>query len=667
MTVAAGHPPGLVGSPPEPDPEFLVRHRLPRPLSRAYEAVRFALGADEELARSRWCARVALRFVAALRQAGALAADPTHHPTPPGHEEPRRRTPGHLVPAELGGGLPYALSLLAGVFGLREVANPRQELLQALAELGYLARCRIAVVEPAGLRVLLGPRIEAPLPGELPAAVAALPTGTPLLCDPQAGLLLTLAPLFAWRPGPGSGFGRLGLLRRVRGERGDYGEEGRPGCPGCSAVLDGRPEVLALPRDWAGWSLLRSPPARFADGSQPAADLLVAGLIWRGGTSEVYAARTTAGEQLVLKTFEYEPGVYDENFWRFFEEERLSARVAHPLVLRLTSRRLAGGLVHLQEWIPRGSLADLIETNGVLPRGRALELSGWLLQALQAVHAAGILHNDVKPDNLLFDDEGRVRLIDFGIATSRDSPRWELRPGVPAGTPGYVAPEVVAGEPPTPQSDLYAAGVVLLRMLGGTPPAPGDPLASLPAGLGPEVSGFLTRCLAPSPAARFPTLAAAAAELGRLQAVASSPTGVALDIEGTLVTSYQEGAPRPGLADFLDFCLRSFTRVFLYTLVPPAEVRQLLARLVAAGTLAREVTARLELVDWPRGEDGSLKDLRRCGLPVESCAIVDDAEPWIPEDQAHRWIPVAEYNEPNPFDRGLAMAEVKLRRRFDLP
>jgi eukaryotic-like serine/threonine-protein kinase len=167
---------------------------------------------------------------------------------------------------------------------------------------------------------------------------------------------------------------------------------------------------------------------------------------------------------------------------RFVREQGL--RLDHPNVLSpygwvaednqaLLAMDLVGG----------GSVSSLVADFGALPERYAAELLAQLLGALSQVHAAGLVHRDVKPANLLLETTGTerpvLRLSDFGIALSLGEPRL-TQDGAVVGTPGYVAPEVLAGEPPSISQDLYAAGVTGWQLLTGDEPPASGPPASRP-------------------------------------------------------------------------------------------------------------------------------------------------------------------------------------------
>ena len=160
----------------------------------------------------------------------------------------------------------------------------------------------------------------------------------------------------------------------------------------------------------------------------------------------------------------------DDERWlaRFKREARAAAALSHPHIVKVFDFGIEGHRPYLvMAHVPGGSLRDRQQGGAQLPG--AERLARELLGALAHVHAAGIVHRDVKPGNILLDDHDRSQLTDFGIARPQDATAM-TQTGMVMGTIRYLAPEVAAGEPATERSDLYAAGGVLREIAGEDPP-----------------------------------------------------------------------------------------------------------------------------------------------------------------------------------------------------
>src|SRR3954452_14013726 len=151
---------------------------------------------------------------------------------------------------------------------------------------------------------------------------------------------------------------------------------------------------------------------------------------------------------------------------RFRREARVAARVSHPNLVRMFDYSSEAERPYIvMEHIGGGTLAERIRA-GAGDEIDPQRLARQLLGALEAIHAAGVVHRDVKPSNVLLDAEGNAHLTDFGIAQPEDATQLTAT-GEVIGTLKYMAPEVLAGEQATERSDLYALGVVLGEALGG--------------------------------------------------------------------------------------------------------------------------------------------------------------------------------------------------------
>lgn len=217
---------------------------------------------------------------------------------------------------------------------------------------------------------------------------------------------------------------------------------------------------------------------------------------------------------------------------RFVREARLAAPLAHPNVVRVFDVGEEEGRPFIaMEYVDGETLADLVARRGALPPAEVATLGVQACAGLAAVHAAGLVHRDVKPQNLLLSRDGVLKLGDFGIAVGDEGTRLTLA-GTVLGTAGYLAPEQARGERVTAVADIYALGAVLYELLAGEPSRSAGSLTELGAADGfappdvaarvpnapPELVEAVTECLSPRPEDR----PSSAAELARLLAPAAS-------------------------------------------------------------------------------------------------------------------------------------------------
>ena len=190
-------------------------------------------------------------------------------------------------------------------------------------------------------------------------------------------------------------------------------------------------------------------------------------LIGQGGMGAVYRARDRELDEVVaLKVIRADLASQPEVLGRFRHEVKLARRVTHRNVARIFETGTLDGIAFFtMELIDGESLSTRIRTQGRLTVPRAVAVVIDVLDGLAAAHHAGVIHRDIKPDNLLVDHDGRVVITDFGIAATR-----ALATEVIAGTPVYMAPEQTESSGLTAAADVYAAGVVLAEMLTGAPP-----------------------------------------------------------------------------------------------------------------------------------------------------------------------------------------------------
>jgi len=243
-----------------------------------------------------------------------------------------------------------------------------------------------------------------------------------------------------------------------------------------------------------------------------------------GAMGVVYQAYDRVLEEAVaLKLVRTDSAATDaQQLARVVDEVRLTRRVTHPNVVRTHDVGVDGCDRFLVMEYVEGTSLDRVLAERRLPAAAVVVLGMQLCRALEAVHARGVLHRDVKPQNILITSQGQLKLSDFGVAALRDAVGAAGSGSTSPGTPAYMAPELLFGEPAGVPAELFAAGVVLHESLTGRPPFEGrtptalaaamlrdDPLpiatdGSVPSALGRLVSA----ALAADPAQR-PTSAAA--------------------------------------------------------------------------------------------------------------------------------------------------------------
>jgi len=289
----------------------------------------------------------------------------------------------------------------------------------------------------------------------------------------------------------------------------------------------------------------------------------VLGTLGRGGMATVYLAEDlTLGRRVAIKVLHRKFAEDAKFVERFRREAKAAAGLNHPNVVGVYDWGSIGAQNYIvMEYVHGETLKDRIRRQGRLEPREAAAIGTELLSALGAAHARGIIHRDVKSQNILLDDEGRVKVADFGIAQAGDPSMTEA--GSILGTAQYLAPEQARGEPVDERSDLYSVGVVLYEMLTGTVPFKGDssvtvalkhvnerapePVEFVPT-LPYQFNQIVLKALAKDPSQRYANAAEFAADLhaavtgGPVLAAAYDPSLSPTQVVGATLAA--EGATR---------------------------------------------------------------------------------------------------------------------------
>jgi serine/threonine protein kinase/tetratricopeptide (TPR) repeat protein len=245
----------------------------------------------------------------------------------------------------------------------------------------------------------------------------------------------------------------------------------------------------------------------------------------RGGMGMVFLARdTTLDRPVAVKVMHPDLSVHGSITQRFLAEARMIARLRHPNIVSVhTAGEATGIFYYVMDHVPGESLRERLNVAGKLDNDEAVRIIGDIADALAAAGLAGLIHRDVKPENILLDSAtGRAMLADFGIArvAAAEVEAQLTGQGVAVGTPTYMSPEQAAGEGVDSRSDIYGLGVVAYEMLAGQPPFRGPngaavismqlsekpvPIEKLRPDLPPHVSQSIMRALEKSPEHRWQT------------------------------------------------------------------------------------------------------------------------------------------------------------------
>jgi predicted Ser/Thr protein kinase len=327
---------------------------------------------------------------------------------------------------------------------------------------------------------------------------------------------------------------------------------------------------------------------RFVSGTLLGGRYRIIGLLGRGGMGEVYRATDlTLGQSVALKFLPEEASRNQRLLERFHGEVRVARLVSHPNVCRVYDIGEVEGMPFISmEYVDGEDLASLLLRIGRFPADKALETARKLCAGLTAAHDRGVIHRDLKPQNIMINKRGEVVIMDFGLAAISDQLSGaEVR----NGTPAYMAPEQLKGTGVTARSDIYSLGLVLYELFTGRKPYEAASvqqlidlqdsvnltnMTSVAADIDPAVEKVIRRCLEPDPAKRpGSALAVAAALPGGDPLAAALAAGETPSPEMVAAAGTVEGMPRK----WAILCL-ALTIAFLLVQLPMRERRTVMFR-----------------------------------------------------------------------------------------
>jgi serine/threonine-protein kinase len=246
------------------------------------------------------------------------------------------------------------------------------------------------------------------------------------------------------------------------------------------------------------------------------------GLLGQGGFAWVWGARRDDGKLLAIKILKPRYAGDEKFEQRFRQESQFAAGLRHPSIIHIEEiGRDAGHVFFTMELFP-DTLAALLERQPTLPEPQLIEIAADVAEALGFAHAQGVVHRDIKPDNILLGAEGRVVVSDFGIARAVSGYVSATGVNMTIGTPHYLSPEQAQGRPLDGRSDIYSLGITLYRAATGDLPfksrdwyelarmhveqPPESPRARRPD-LSRRLERIILRCLAKHPDDRYPSAA----------------------------------------------------------------------------------------------------------------------------------------------------------------
>ena len=354
----------------------------------------------------------------------------------------------------------------------------------------------------------------------------------------------------------------------------------------------------------------------------------------RGGMAAVFLAHDSELDRSVAIKVLADHLASDEAFrQRFVREARMAAGLSHPNIVHVYDQGDEDGRPFIvMEYVDGHTLGDELKHTGAFPSARVVDLALQICGGLEHAHAAGLVHRDIKPGNLLLSENGTVKIADFGIARAAHATKL-TQIGSVLGTAAYLAPEQAAGEPVTAAADIYSLGCVLFELLTARTPyvfeslpelvvkqreEPITPIRELRPDVPPELEAAVMHCLARGPEYR----PASAADLARELAAGSPeppteplprPSGVrAAEVETVPLSQAPATAPvRRTQTPRRDRALPGRTTWLLFGIVAALLV-VVLAFAVASGddNGGTEVTPRTPVVEPVQSSDDAAEQAR---------------------------------------------------------
>lgn len=315
-----------------------------------------------------------------------------------------------------------------------------------------------------------------------------------------------------------------------------------------------------------------------------------------GEMNKVYKARHKYLDRLVLLKVLHRKLIEEQDICeRFNREAKIAASIDHPNVVRIYDCGDADGQPFIAlEWIQGENLYEYLQrvlrsrdssgAGGKILLSDVFTIAASILKGLSAIHNAGVVHRDLKPENVMIDTEGVVKLTDFSLSFSGRMPRLTQH-GDLVGSPGYMAPEVIAGEHPTPKSDIFAAGLIIWELLTGQNPFESadifttlqkvqetrlPDIDSLRQDIPKELKALLMKMLARNPHDRPPTSAAVLLSLSEIpgypdESTRRSKSGLRIPSPPIVRRKIEYSGKTPYVAFSILIVFALFVSIYFYT------------------------------------------------------------------------------------------------------